>query len=303
MIEYVEVYRKDINNVGDIFSNPLRYFADKSNVVSVDIAHLENSPMVDDVPVVIGGGGLIANEHFGELAGMIAEGADVTSLVNMYNNRWKCKNTNNEQLFATFNEQFQALYSKTLAQLKSNKGPKIIWGAGHNKQNWNSNDEIKWPSWMSKFDLVGIRDYMQGYEWVPCASCMHPAFDKQYEITNQVVWFEHKKQLIKPTDMGPDPVPRFINSGGNMEQIIALLGSAETVVTNSYHGVYWATLLGRKVICADAWSSKFYYFKHKPAYTKSKDWRDHLNDAPSYPDALAECRNANKIFWNKVQQL
>jgi len=304
MIDFVEVHRRDPNNVGDIFSNPLRYFVDPDRVASVDIAHANTAPYQDDVPIVIGGGGLIANEHFGDFAGMIAEGADASGLVHMYNQRWKCRNVNNEPLFNEFNEEFQRLYSKTLAKVKSNSGPKILWGAGHNKQNWNNNDAIKWPSWMSSFDLIGVRDYMQGYEWVPCASCMHPAFDKEYEIINKVIWFEHKKQLVKPADLSyGEPVPRFANSGSNIDQIIAILGSAETVITNSYHGVYWATLLGRKVICPDPWSSKFFYFKHEPTFCKVKEVADNIELAETYPNALQECRDANLQFWEKVQKL
>lgn len=304
MIKYVEIHRKDQNNVGDIFSNPLRYFANKEEVASVDIANLRSAPFQDDVPVIVGGGGLIANEHFGDFTGILAGGADATSLVNMYENRWQCKNTNNEGIFNDFNEKFQKIYSETLSKLNENSGPKIIWGAGHNKLNWTETDQIKWPSWMSRFDLVGVRDYMQGYEWVPCASCMHPAFDKDYKITNKVIWFEHKKQMIKPADMSYGfPVPRFVNSGSNFEQTIELLASAEVVVTNSYHGVYWATLLGRKVICPDPWASKFFYFKHAPIFCKSKEAPHMMEQAKTYPNALSECRNANLEFWNKVQKL
>lgn len=303
MAKYVEIYRKDPNNIGDVFSNPLRYFAKGEKVDSVDIINVKGSIYTDNVPVVVGGGGLIANEHFGEMAGLIAEGADVADLTNMYENRWQCKNANNENLFNEFNTQFQRLYAETIKKINKNSGPKILWGVGHNKLNWDTRDLIKWPSWMSKFDLVGVRDYLQGFEWVPCASCMHPAFDKEYKITNKVIWFEHKKQLIKTVDMGSDPVPRFVNTGDNMEQTIELLGSAEIVVTNSYHGVYWATLLGKRVVCPDPWSSKFFHFKHAPIFCKAKDWKDMGKDATRYTTALEECRQANLDFWNKVKKL
>ena len=302
--EYVEVFRTDQNNVGDMFSNPLRYFANKDdNIHTVDIDLANQTPYPDNVPVIVGGGGLIGNEYFGQVAGAIAKGQDFKNLENMWQNRWICKNASNEQIFNEFNEQFLKAYQKAESSIHQNQGPKVLWGAGHNMRDWSEKDEIKWPKWMSDFTLVGIRDYLQGYEWVPCASCMHPAFDKEYEVTNKVIWFEHKKQLIKATEFGREPVLRFCNSGQNFEQVIELLGSAETVVTNSYHGVYWATLLGKKVICVDAWSSKFFYFKHKPLFCKSKAWEERIGYAPSYPEALEECRTANVNFWNKVKQL
>jgi len=303
MTKYVEIYRKDPNNIGDIYSNPLRYFVSQKDVVSVDIANLSATPFADNVPVIVGGGGLIANEHFGEIAGIVAKGPDLAGLTNMYENRWQCKNVNNESVFNEFQTEFQKIYSKAMSSVHQNAGPKVLWGAGHNKQNWSEENEIIWPKWLNDFDLVGVRDYLQGYEWVPCASCLHPAFDEKYKVTNKVIWFEHKKQLIKTADMGPEPVPRFVNTGENLEQTIALLGSAEIVVTNSYHGVYWATLLGKKVICPDPWSSKFFYFKHRPVYCKAKDWKEQIDVAVTYPNALEECRQANINFWNKVKQL
>ena len=41
---------------------------------------------------------------------------------------------------------------------------------------------------------------------------------------------------------------------------IEFIGSGDVVVTNSYHGAYWATLLG-KVVVAFPWASKFYGLK------------------------------------------
>mgnify|MGYP001057532258 CR=1 FL=1 len=303
--EYVEIHRTDQNNIGDIYSNPLRYFANKEDKIhTVDITHAQTSNYPDDVPVIVGGGGLIENEMFGHLVPIIAEGVDASAMDKMWENRWICRNGKNEEVFNTFNEQFVQIFAKAQKEIIKNKGPKILWGAGHNQRGVSKKDgDLKWPKWLKDFDLIGVRDYMQGYEWVPCASCMHPAFDKQYEVTNKIIWFEHKKQLIKGGDFGNIPIPRVINSGQNFEQTIALLGSAEIVVTNSYHGVYWATLLNKKVICVDPWTSKFFYFKHMPVLSKSRDWENKLDEVASYPEALQECREANINFWNKVKQL
>ena len=303
MAEYVEIHRIDQNNIGDMYSNPLRYFASQNDKVhSVDITHALQDNYPDDVPVIIGGGGLIENEMFGHMIPILAEGVDSVALDKMWESRWICRNGKNESVYNEFNNEFVRIFAKAQQEILTNKGPKILWGAGHN-QRTNKKEPLDWPKWMSKFDLIGVRDYMQGYDWVPCSSCMHPAFDKQYEVTNKIIWFEHKKQLIKGGDFGPTPIPRVVNSGQNFEQTIALLGSAETVVTNSYHGVYWATLLGRKVVCVDPWTSKFFNFKHMPVLAKSRDWENKLNEAASYPHALQECREANINFWEKVKTL
>jgi len=302
--DYIEVYRIDENNVGDYFSNPLRYFAEKNtSVKTIDVDNLSHVEYEDDCPIIVGGGGLIANEHFGENLSRVVDGADNVALKNMYDASWVCKSPNNEKVFEDFQTRWQKLYSSTLEKLHSNKGPKVIWGAGHNKQDFNRKTGMVWPAWLDKFTLIGMRDYMSGYQWVPCASCMHPAFDKEYEVTNDVIWFEHKKQLLKAGEMGTNPVPRFANSGNNFDQIISILGSAETVVTNSYHGVYWATLLNKRVVCVEPWSSKFYGFKHTPKYSRIKDWTEVAKDAKRYPSALEECRDANRKFWEKVKRL
>jgi exopolysaccharide biosynthesis predicted pyruvyltransferase EpsI len=118
-----------------------------------------------------------------------------------------------------------------------------------------------------------------------------------------VIWFEHKKQLIKSTEFGKDPIPRFINSGDNVEETIRLLGSADIIITNSYHGAYWGTLLGRKVIVADAWSSKFNAMRHKPYFlNKGEFWKDYVDFAPIYNSALDECISVTENYWKRVKE-
>lgn len=52
----------------------------------------------------------------------------------------------------------------------------IIWGAGFNRHFTESSTS---KIILSKADLIGIRDWDFGYDWVPCPSCMHPIFDKK----------------------------------------------------------------------------------------------------------------------------
>ena len=94
----------------------------------------------------------------------------------------------------------------------------------------------------------------------------------------------------------------MLNTGQNIEQIIEFLGSAETVVTNSYHGVYWATLLKRKVICVP-WGSKFNMFKHPPVMANERNWFEKIGQSDIYEDALTECRQANMSFFEDVLKL
>lgn len=298
MSKVVQVFRTDRNNIGDWYSNPLRYFMKEEDLITVDIANPHLTTYESNLPIVVGGGGLIENELFGEFVDTITRNSDETRLQHMYDNAWECSYANNQGVHKAFMDKFDNIFKEALRQLKPHNGTKIIWGAGHNIKGATKQ---KFPRFLRNFDLVGIRDVTDTYEWVPCASCMHPAFRKQYNVTNDIIWFEHKKQLIKASDFGDTPIPRFVNTGQNLDLVAEILGSANIVVTNSYHGAYWATILGKRVVVVDPWSSKFNAMKHEPTFARSKDWIPALEEAQSYPNALDECINANEKYWKKVK--
>jgi exopolysaccharide biosynthesis predicted pyruvyltransferase EpsI len=128
---------------------------------------------------------------------------------------------------------------------------------------------------------------------------MHEIFDKRFDIKNKVVIYEHKNFALKGID---DSLPR-IKNGSPFEDIISFLGSAELVVTNSYHGAYWATLLNRKVVVLQPFSSKFFGFRHPLMIANNFDDIKEITDIPTYPRALAESRDANLKFLEKVQKM
>ena len=157
-------------------------------------------------------------------------------------------------------------------------GIKIAWGIGATHRREQFMD----------FDLVGTRDtdLIKGTEWVPCASCMSPLFDNDYPITMDIVRYSNTQY----------PVIDGINNRCTMEEALCFLGSAEIVVTDSYHGAYWATLLGRKVITTRPDKPKLSRFMHPPATGFTQILR-------AYPEALEECRDANTAFDKKVRKL
>lgn len=187
--------------------------------------------------------------------------------------------------------------ARGLERMAAGRGTTLIcWGAGHNA---HGSDRIGRIDLLDRFDLVGLRDYGHGYDWVPCVSCMDPAFDRPYPIEHEVAIYEH--HTYRFSDVAPS-VPRLSNDCPDFGKVLAFLGSAETVVTTSYHGAYWATLLGRKVVVADPFSSKFGGFKHPPVICSSEDWRRAVPRARAYPESLAECRVANLAFADKVDE-
>lgn len=179
------------------------------------------------------------------------------------------------------------------AHARKRSGIKIAWGVGHTERGRMGRHVD--PSY-DAFDLAGVRDWGIGREdntyWVPCASCMSPLFDQEYEITKEVAFYGHA--LLSPM-VGEDSLQ---NDCMDMAKVIAHLGSAETIVTSSYHGVYWATLLGRKVV-AIPYGSKFFALRHQPTFVDRYEGQA----GRSHPEALAECRAANLSFSFKVLDL
>lgn len=175
--------------------------------------------------------------------------------------------------------------------------PKLLvcWGAG---QNTHHSDSIQYPEILKRFDLVGLRDHNNPYEWVPCVSCLHGAFDKTYAVEHDVVLYNHSEFA----SLRGSGFPELSNDEKDLDKIIAFLGSGETVLTTSYHGAYWATLLGRKVVVLDPFSSKFHAYRHPPALVASEEWKAGIKQATAYPEALEECRSSNFAFGRKVKE-
>lgn len=186
-----------------------------------------------------------------------------------------------------------------------NKSPQktVIWGIGHNfsRRYFNkASGDVYYPSWLKKCNLVGIRDYIEGHydTYLPCVSCMHPAFDKSYTTKHKTAYFLHayKTKFDLQTDS-----PVLKNNEMDFNKVIEFLGSAETVVTDSYHGVYWAQLLGKNVHTV-SWSVKFNHMKHPPNFLESIN-----TEIPKIKNSvdgfLEECRNYNKEFYQKFINL
>lgn len=92
-----------------------------------------------------------------------------------------------------------------------------------------------------------------------------------------------------------------IGKWSTLDKILDFLSRGDVVVTNSYHGTYWATLLGKRVVAVPH-SSKFLAFKHPPVMVETLDeWRNALRGATAYPTALSESREANRDFRATVR--
>jgi hypothetical protein len=158
-------------------------------------------------------------------------------------------------------------------------------------------------SYFDGFDRVGTRIWNpEGkHEWVPCASCLHPQIPiyRDRAPTQLIGVYQHKRVPIAFNSPDSASASTMDNSGDSIEEKLDFLSRFEYIVTNSYHGVYWATLLNRKVICVP-FKSGLYSFRHRPVYINDSLTEDHLHQAVSYPTALEECRMANLKFYTSL---
>lgn len=189
-------------------------------------------------------------------------------------------------------------------RLLNQVGVKVaLWGLGHNEwklQDWR---KLKHKIILPDFDnaLIGIRDYGHNHRWVPCVSAMSRFFDKKYEAKHEVVTFLHSATLQKwprSVEMLKN-LPRMSNST-EMKIAVEFLASGEVVLTDSYHGAYWGTLLGKRVVAFPS-SSKFYDLRHAVPLCVPSDWKRFRELARAYPNSLEECRIASQKFAEDVK--
>jgi len=195
-------------------------------------------------------------------------------------------------------------FSNHIQQLLD-KNPKtsIIWGIGHNFSRKHEHKSVKpyYPDWINRVSLVGIRDWVSGYHelYLPCVSCMHPAFDKKYETKHDMVFYTHafkSKYQYRTGDIW------MKNSETDFNKVIEFLGSSKTVITDSYHGAYWGQLLGKDIRVL-SWSVKFDHMKYPPSFLSHiNNWED-ISPSIVPDNFLNECRTLNKDFYKKALNL
>jgi hypothetical protein len=132
----------------------------------------------------------------------------------------------------------------------------IIWGIGSNYHDRTDG----WPDWLKELDLIGIRDVrwppIAGKSWcVTCASCLDrelltPSGHPQHEF---VGYWQYRLPIPEcdfPWLTNEGPIERW-------PEVAAHLRSGATVITNSFHGAYWACCFGRRAVIYRPFSSRF----------------------------------------------
>lgn len=245
-------------NIGDWWAAPARYLSGLwrkkgfvTHILSLDCCSLEK--LDKKANIVIGGGGILP--------------ADPTHF------RWK--------RIREIVEYFD--------------GIKVLWGVG-DVYPWRlQNKELQ--TTLRTFHLIGLRAFtlideykdVLGAEkvfFVPCASvfAVHKFLKRGLNTCEEqiaaVTYLSTKKDraILPPLQKGP--VKR--NKGIDICAVLSFIASGKLVITNSYHGVYWALLFGNE-ICENALPKqcpKFFTLKYRTPQ----------------PQMLEEYRNANCEF-------
>ncbi len=256
------IYRKNPNNAGDLYSSPVSYFPELGKI-EVDIFDFKNSEengiasLISDNSLVIGGGGLLNRKCF----------------------------------------QFQL---GTFEKLRSRGKKTVLWGVGHNSQHRKDFKKLSYYSIdLDKFGLVGTRDHSLSPTWVPCVSCMNHLFDSKSNSRQELGVILHDKTYNKPRHISRfDGLP-LISNRVDIETYIAFIKDSEYIITDSYHAMYWGMLLEKKVLVIPN-SSKFFDFKYDPGFSNFENCLQDLKKARSYSGVLEECRERNLDFASKV---
>lgn len=187
----------------------------------------------------------------------------------------------------------------------------IIWGVGEDcfedRNSVISDSGSYFTGIFDSADLIGSRVACErsGYRYAPCASCMHHLFfpGRERKPTKKIGLYSHKRVVINHELLGISREDCFDNSGDDIARKLEFLSQYEFIVTNTYHGVFWATLLGRKVICFP-FKSGLYSFLDRPTYAQAVKLDSELLDAAiSYPDSLERARAASVAFYAEVAAL
>ncbi len=269
------IYRIDTNNAGDNNCCPFFYFKEYfSNFFCLfhDIEYIDWSTISKDDCIILGGGGIL----------------NVTNSFNININRCleKCDNV-------------------------------IGWGVGFNTHNSNWKVENEYTQIkLNKFKFLKIRDFNHpsGISYCPCVSCLAPEFElakasnhKEKRILGVI---EHK-DLHLPNFSFDYPYDIIYNSD-SLENIIKFILDSRIILTNSYHIVYWAKLLGKPVVVLNAFSDKFKYYKNKPdLYLQFKEPTNitkcvlELSKNKSNQDfsLLNESKKNNQAYFGEIKKI
>lgn len=213
------VHAMDKHNPGDWWATPKHYFPKFKNAT---ISHVKNFDKLGKIDVLVYGGG---------------------------------------DLLSSANNKYKKWLKKTIDIYKPEK--LIGWGLGLSPQYL----QMEGDQLIANFDHFGCRlptldkslfhkqyiETLKKYEYVPCASCLHPVFDNNDEQVQHDIGIIHHKnwpinnRWIRRSLENVD-YQQIFNSPNTIENMVGFIKKSNRIITSSYHGAYWSMLLGKKTL-------------------------------------------------------
>lgn len=197
----------------------------------------------------------------------------------------------------------------------------VIWGIGHNvlygvhrdpTSDWNNRvlrdgRTLLWPPYFSDAALVAVRDHGVGMPWTPCASSLLPGLDAagasepehEFMVLNH---YEHPIDTSTAVEKGLR-FPHLTNNTEDVESVLRAMASARVVVSNSYHALYWALLLGRGAVAYEPFNTRFDHYRWPLERADRSNWLTAVQRAQPSPGALTEARDATYAYSAQVLAL
>lgn len=173
----------------------------------------------------------------------------------------------------------------------------IAWSPGfntHTEYDGTFETKIKFD----RFKTVTVRDVVNDYglNYLPDVTCKLPGLRKKHTIRREFGIARHKDYPIKGFDYDT------ITNECGIDEILQFIGESEIVISNSFHMIYWSILMGKRTICANPFSTRFYSYKYKPEYlnVETDVLADCVMRAQKY-EIIDECIQANDTFFDHIK--
>lgn len=194
----------------------------------------------------------------------------------------------------------------------------ILWSAGEShkdrRQNFMDSTPLNYLEWSSR-DKDFLKDKTK---FVPCVSCFNKEILKEPTQSKRLIFTNANNAVSARIDIKERDDLLIMQNDVPYDVFIEKWKQCDTVITNSYHGIYWSLLSGRSV-SPFGYSSKFTsvmnLFRFELPESQRYDIRGRysLNDmvgrknkiffnAPHYKALVDEFKNLNLDFAKKLEK-
>lgn len=190
---------------------------------------------------------------------------------------------------------------------------KVIWGAGLNGYRYT------YPGYVADYNLIGLRDSIfknlktNKFKYVPCVSCKHTLFDNPIltETTDVLYYYHHFEGLTNKMNELVSKNSHITNfemakNSDDINTVIEKMSRAKVIITNTYHGTYWGSLLGKKIYTVETTTkSRLLDLPLNIEFIQYDSIINNIHRSTNDYELkyLRECRMLNDNFYNGIKNM